>query len=322
MKLISVILLGIVIISVIWQVNLQRQKGNFNLFTGQGIFNETATKTAPDFSGGGKWLNSEPLSLVNLKGKVVLVDFWTYSCINCQRTFPYLRSWWEKYKQKGLVIVGVHTPEFEFEKETENLIKANEKYGVTWPVVQDNDQKIWKAYGNQFWPHKYLINQEGMIVYDHIGEGAYEETELEIQKLLGISDMQLTQEPEKESSSFGQQQTPELYVNQRGEESGQIGKGRNRVELSGKWQIGDDYSSAIEDAKIKLDFTAAEVNLVMSLEDNQKGEVKVQVDGKEQDKISVDADDLYSLWKGTYGEHVLMLEFGNGLRVHAFTFGN
>jgi thiol-disulfide isomerase/thioredoxin len=276
---------------------------------------------ASDFSGGKVWLNSEPLEIEDLRGKVVLVDFWTYSCINCRRTLPFIRSWWEKYKDKDLVIVGVHTPEFEFEKDTENVRAAIEKYGVAWPVVQDNDYKIWRAYKNNFWPHKYLINKEGKIVYDHIGEGAYEETERRIQDLLGVTDMQVTQEPQLGSTGFGVSQTPELYVNRRGQSSGHIGKGNDKVELIGNWRVGKDYSSAGEDAKLKLQFRAAEVNLVMSVAEDKEKRVKVRVDGGNQDEIIIGPDDLYLLWKGDFGRHTLEMEFERDTRIHAFTFG-
>jgi thiol-disulfide isomerase/thioredoxin len=116
--------------------------------------------------------------------KVVLVDFWTYSCINCQRTQPYLNAWYKKYKDAGLEIVGVHTPEFAFEKDRANVVAAVEKFGITYPVVQDNDYQTWGTYGNRYWPRKYLIDIDGYIVYDHIGEGGYEETEEKIQELL------------------------------------------------------------------------------------------------------------------------------------------
>jgi len=129
------------------------------------------------------YINVDNITLSEHIGKkVILIDFWTYSCINCQRTFPYLRAWHEKYD--GLLIVGVHTPEFNFEKEYENVVDATERFGITWPVVQDNDKQTWRAYQNRFWPRKYLIDIDGFIRYDHIGEGAHEETERKIQELL------------------------------------------------------------------------------------------------------------------------------------------
>jgi thiol-disulfide isomerase/thioredoxin len=137
---------------------------------------------APGFDGGGAWINSEPLELANLsaQGNIVLVDFWTFGCYNCRNTLPYLKQWWAKYKDQGLVIVGVHTPEFDSERVLENVQEAVQDQEIDWPVVQDNDYTIWQAYGNHYWPHFYLVNERGQIIYHHIGEGAYEETEAQI----------------------------------------------------------------------------------------------------------------------------------------------
>jgi thiol-disulfide isomerase/thioredoxin len=135
---------------------------------------------APELTGGGAWLNSQPLSLAGLRGNVVAVDFWTYGCINCTRTIPYLQGYWEQFKDQGLVIIGVHTPEFQHEHELANVQAAVERLGVRWPVVQDNDYQIWQAYHNRYWPHLYLIDKQGSVVFDHIGEGAYDEIERQI----------------------------------------------------------------------------------------------------------------------------------------------
>ena len=139
---------------------------------------------APEFAGTQEWINSEPLSMASLRGKVVLIDFWTYTCINCVRTLPFLRQWHERYADDGLIIVGVHTPEFEFEKLYDNVVQATGDEGVAWPVVQDNDFAVWRSYSNRYWPAKYLIDQHGVIQYRHFGEGNYAETEEEIRKLL------------------------------------------------------------------------------------------------------------------------------------------
>ena len=139
---------------------------------------------APEFTGIVKWLNTEPLSMAELRGQVVLIDFWTYTCINCLRTLPYIRDWNSKYAGQGLVIVGVHSPEFEFEKREEGVREAIVRESVAWPVAMDNDFKTWRAYENRYWPHKFLIDHNGRIIYDHIGEGAYEETERMIREAL------------------------------------------------------------------------------------------------------------------------------------------
>ena len=138
----------------------------------------------PEFRGTDKWINSNPFTLESQKGKVVLIDFWTYTCVNCIRTLPYLRLWHEAYADAGLVILGVHTPEFEFEKVYENVFRATQEFGLEYPVVLDNQFETWKAFGNSLWPAKYLLDQDGVIRYTHFGEGKYEETEQAIRSLL------------------------------------------------------------------------------------------------------------------------------------------
>src|SRR3989338_5772498 len=140
---------------------------------------------APEFAGISKWLNPEtPLTMQDLRGKVVLVDIWTYTCINCIRTLPHVTRWYDTYRDKGFVVVGVHTPEFEFEKKTENVLAAIKQYNIHYPVAQDNDFATWNAYNNHYWPAKYLIDSKGDIRYFHFGEGKYEETEKAIQQFL------------------------------------------------------------------------------------------------------------------------------------------
>jgi len=130
------------------------------------------------------WINSEPFTLESLRGKVVLIDFWTYTCVNCIRTLPFLKEWHEKYANEGLVIVGVHSPEFEFEHIPENVEAAVEEFGIEWAIIQDNNFETWQAFANRFWPAKYLIDKNGVIRYTHFGEGSYDETEMEIRKWL------------------------------------------------------------------------------------------------------------------------------------------
>ncbi len=136
---------------------------------------------APDvFDQAGPWINSEPLTLADLRGRVVLVNFWTYGCYNCQNTLPYVRQWWDTYQDEGLVIIGVHTPELNWEYPLENVQQAVQNEGIGWPVVQDNDKTIWRAYNNRFWPRFYLVDHTGHIIYDRIGEGGYDITEQQI----------------------------------------------------------------------------------------------------------------------------------------------
>lgn len=137
------------------------------------------------FQGISQWLNSDPLSVIDLKGKVVLVQFWTFGCINSQRTLPYVTRWHQQYADQGLQVIGVHTPEFKYEHDSSNVQKALEEYKIAYPVPLDNNYQTWKAYRNRYWPHLFLTSREGVITYHHIGEGAYQETEQTIQALLG-----------------------------------------------------------------------------------------------------------------------------------------
>jgi thiol-disulfide isomerase/thioredoxin len=147
----------------------------------------TQTKDAqslPEFQGIQQWLNSNPLSVADLRGSVTLIQFWTFACINCQRTLPYVVDWHGKYAAKGLRVIGIHTPEFPFERDINNIKSALKKHNITYPVPVDNQFQTWKAYSNEYWPHLFLADRQGIIRYDHIGEGAYDTTEQTIQQLL------------------------------------------------------------------------------------------------------------------------------------------
>lgn len=144
-----------------------------------------ANRGLPDFQGISQWLNSAPLTVGDLKGSVVLVQFWTFACINCQRTLPSIVQWHQQYAAKGLKVVGIHTPEFAFERDLNNVKQALQKHKITYPVPIDNEFKTWRAYSNEYWPHLFLADRQGLIRYDHIGEGAYDTTEQTIRKLLG-----------------------------------------------------------------------------------------------------------------------------------------
>lgn len=143
--------------------------------------------TAPEFTGIDTWLNSDPLTMQQLRGKVVLVDFWTYTCINCIHVLPYVKTWNQKYKDQGLVVVGVHTPEFPFERDRDNVKTAIKRFDITFPVAQDNRYATWRAYGNEYWPAFYLVDKKGHVAYTHFGEGDYEQTEAKIKALLAES---------------------------------------------------------------------------------------------------------------------------------------
>ncbi len=143
--------------------------------------------TAPNFAGISTWFNSAPLSMADLRGKVVLVDFWTYGCVNCVNTLPHVTELYAKYKDRGLVVVGVHTPEFPFERSASNVQAALKRHGITYPVAQDNASQTWNAYRNQYWPAQYIVDQSGKIVFQHDGEGQYEQIDRIIARLLNAS---------------------------------------------------------------------------------------------------------------------------------------
>ncbi len=274
-------------------------------------FVQTQTQNlAPELIPGGQWLNSEPLTLSELRGKVVLVDFWTYTCINCIRTLPYLKSWHEKYADKGLVIIGVHAPEFEFEKDVENVKEAIKDFGIKYPVMQDNDFATWRAYDNHYWPAKYLIDREGNIRYTHFGEGDYDKTEAMIQQLLSLN-MPIAN-PTYET--YGR--TPELY----------LGSARyapaTPISYSGKWSKSKEYAVPSPGASLTLSFDAMSVYLVMRPSD-QSTEVEVYLDGQFEKNVKVGSDTLYTLIKlDKPGKHELKLIFPEGnIELFAFTFG-
>lgn len=265
---------------------------------------------APDLKAGGEWFNTKPLSIKELKGKVVLVDFWTYTCINCIRTLPYLKSWHEKYSDKGLVIVGVHAPEFEFEKDSVNVADAIKDFGIEYPIMQDNDYATWRAYQNRYWPAKYLIDKEGNIRYTHFGEGDYDETEAAIQELLSLS------APIANSNYRTYGRTPELYL------------GTSRwadyagLRLVGDWQRGEESSTPKSGATLELKFDAKSAHLVMT-PIGGPARVEVYVDDKLVKTIEVTKNMLYDLVDlDSPGVHDLRLVFPAGeVELFAFTFG-
>lgn len=299
---------------------------------------------APELIRTGKWFNLErgqqDLTIDELRGKVVLIDFWTYTCINCIRTLPYLKAWHTKYKDKGLVIIGVHTPEFAFEKNPENVARAIKDFGITYPVMQDNDYATWNAYNNRYWPAKYLIDKDGLIRYTHFGEGNYDETETKIQELLKEAGMLTDEMPIDNPSYRVQAATPETYLgNWRiariaspeairqdvpNNYSVPPSLSRSSFAFGGTWTVGHEYASPAAGAKLVFRFDAAEVFLVMRPKtQGANGSVRVLLDGKQEDNITVDSDRLYQLIKlPTPGEHTLELTFpDSNLLLYAFTFG-
>ena len=304
---------------------------------------------APDFVGIEGWINSDPLTIDQLKGKVVLVDFWTYTCINCIRTLPYLKEWDKKYRDLGLVIVGVHTPEFEFEKKYENVLNAVNEHQIKYPVAQDNQYATWNSYQNRFWPHKYLVDVDGNIRYDHIGEGAYEETEKMIQLLLKERmerineqkqiDVVITTPGSYVDVNFSQIVTPEIYLgyefsrgnfgNEEGITPDQVVKytipssiTRNNVYFSGEWKNNDDNIELVSnEGEIILAYQAKTVNIVAGSENSSAA--KIFLDNNFSEEQSIGDFKLYKIASADdYGIHLVRLNItGKGFKVYTFTFG-
>jgi thiol-disulfide isomerase/thioredoxin len=306
------------------------------------------------------FVNTEGITLKELVNKkVILVDFMTYSCINCQRTFPYLNAWYEKYKDLGLEIVGIHTPEFAFEKNIDNVREAMVRFGIMHPVVLDNDYATWRAYGNNYWPRKYLIDINGNIVYDHIGEGNYEETEMKIRELLDERAEVLGEQ--KVKGTAGNEllvasmltetkvasKSPETYFGSSRNEylkngtPGTHGQksftlpntiSPNALYLGGTWNIDSEYAESVSDARVIYKYNAKEVYIVADAD--TPVEVEIFQDGKlvgtatgadvnTNGVVIMKESRLYKLILNPEpGEHMLELRVkSGGLRLYAFTFG-
>jgi len=314
----------------------------------------------PPLSGAVEWLNSPPLTRESLKGKVVLVDFWTYSCINCLRAIPYVRAWAEKYKNQGLVVIGVHAPEFAFEKNIDNVRRAVADLAITYPVAIDNDYAIWRAFDNQYWPAHYFIDAAGRIRHHHFGEGDYEESERVIQQLLaeagktGLSgslvavDASGAQAP----ADMADVQSPETYVGYDRaahfiSPGGAVQDARhvyaaatprlNEWALAGDWTIGGEHAVLNDkDGRILYRFHARDLHLVLGpTPDGKPIRYRVTIDGKAPgDSHGVDVDAggngvvdgqrLYQLVRqsGPITDRTFEIEFLDpGVQAYAFTFG-
>lgn len=292
------------------------------------------TIQAPEFTGINHWLNSEPLTMKSLRGKVVLVDFWTYSCINCVRTLPYTTKWFDKYRDQGLVVVGVHAPEFAFEKDMDNVKAAIAQYKINYPVAQDNDLQTWRAYSNQFWPAEYLIDQQGNVVYTHFGEGEYDATENAIRQLLGLKpDIGPDNGPDLSGI-----RSPEMYFGTEREQylsaaqvpspvpidySFPLNLGANQFALAGNWQFAADRASLIKGAgKIKLRFFSAKLFMVAQSQD-QPLVLQIFIDGQREPDVTISESKLYTLFDSTdYAEHTVEINIpSSGFDAFTFTFG-
>ncbi len=317
-------------------------------------------KQAPKFKGIEHWINSPELTMQELKGKVVLIDFWTYSCINCLRTLPYLKQWDNKYKNAGLIIIGVHTPEFDFEKKYENVVAAAQKYELKFAIAQDNNFLTWYAYQNRYWPHKFLIDIDGFIVYEHIGEGNYEETEQVIQQLLKerLKRLQLKQElnttitaPNNiQTIDMQQSLTPEIYFGYKfyrgnfGNEQGLIPEEsinytipkkteQNNAYFTGTWLNKPDYMELISDSgEILLPYQAKAVNIVAEAESQTQitvlkdeslvNQANKGTDLSENSTTIIKDSKLYNLiYAQNYSKNTIKIKATKGFRIFTFTFG-
>lgn len=301
---------------------------------------------APDFIGITEWLNTTPLTMEQLKGRVVLVDFWTYSCINCVRTLPHLKQWYATYKDQGLVIVGVHTPEFEFEKSKDNVANALKRFDITYPVGLDNEYATWNNYHNHSWPAHYLIDQQGIIQYIHFGEGEYTKTENAIRTLLHRAPLTASEE-----RGIFAQQTPEIYLGFKRAENYtseikiipntitnydyQNALAPDTVGLRNTWLISAEcLTSQSNTATLNLNFVARHVYLVVCskqtslvtvlLDDQSVPKTYYTRDMNERGEILVQESRMYEILdlKNSDGRHTLTLHVPENVSLYAFTFGS
>jgi thiol-disulfide isomerase/thioredoxin len=315
-------------------------------------------RSAAGFQGAVDWINTdEPVDLVEQRGEVVLVDFWTYSCRNCINTFPYLRAWHDAYADDGLQIVGVHTPEFRFERNIENVEQATERYNLTYPVAIDNEYEIWDAYNNRFWPSKYLIGPFGKIRYSHFGEGAYDETEDQIRAVLNESSNPPDNPPtylDADQGGVAPGQTPELFAshldgrtepaiaNEEGYEPGETITyapvdtiERDRIYLEGTWANRDEFVRAEANASIRVSFQAGGANFVANDLDGACAELTLDRDGFNETLAGPDvtvengtacvhlhADRAYDLYSGPFEEHEIRVDVPEGFELYSFAFSS
>lgn len=315
---------------------------------------------APTITGAAEWLNSKPLTPADLKGKVVLVDFWTYSCINCLRAIPYVRAWAEKYRDKGLIVIGVHSPEFAFEKNIDNVRKAVADLKIDYPVAIDNTYSIWRAFKNQYWPAHYFIDADGNIRHHHFGEGGYQASERVIRELLaeaGAKDLddamvKVSASGAQAPSVFADIRSPETYLgyaraanftspggaerdaaHQYEGEPGAL----NQWTLNGNWTIGREHAQLnSQPGRILFRFHARDLHLVLGpAADGKPVRFRVMIDGKEPAENHgadtagdgsgvVTSERLYQLVRqhGALADHTFSIEFLDpGVKAYAFTFG-
>jgi len=306
---------------------------------------ESQRPAAPEFTGLDGWLNSPPLTIASLRDQVVLIDFWTFSCVNCVNTLPHLRSDYSQFSAQGLTIVGVHSPEFDFEKSRTNVAAAVKRLNVTWPVALDSNMATWNAWSNQYWPAEYLVDKSGKVAYYHFGEGDYDKTERAIASLLG-SDVAV---PTAAPVAADPAQTPELYAGSgRGALDGQEHYGPpnvttqypdpgppvspGKIEVVGAWSDHVQYLEADGNGHVRLRFHASELYIVAESA-GQPVTVAVTLDGKPVDAtqsgpdlstagdLTVGRSDLFHVLTGVGGgDHLIDLSVPAGFRLYTFTF--
>jgi thiol-disulfide isomerase/thioredoxin len=312
-------------------------------------------------SGATGWINSKPLTAKQLKGKVVLVDFWAYSCINCIRAIPYIRAWADRYKDSGLVVIGVHTPEFEFEGQFPNVQKAVQKFGITYPVALDSDHAIWNAFHNQYWPAHYFIDAKGEVRYEHFGEGEYEQSEHWIQELLKEANakpmlaggVNVHGEGVQAAVDLREVHSPETYIGYSRAQhfaspggfefdneklfSAPVHPSINEWGLDGKWVDHLQRAELVSGSgKIVFHFYARDLHLVLGPRpDGKPVHFRVTIDGQDpggnhgldtdsQGNGTVTEYRLYQLvrQKGAVTDHIFAIEFDDpGVQAFSFTFG-
>jgi thiol-disulfide isomerase/thioredoxin len=314
----------------------------------------------PPLNGAEEWLNSAPLTAEGLKGKVVLIDFWTYSCINCLRAIPYVRAWAEKYKDRGLVVIGVHTPEFAFERNLKNVRAAVNDLKITYPVAVDNEYTIWRAFDNRYWPAHYFVDAKGHIRHHHFGEGDYEESERVIQSLLAEAGaagltaelVSVKADGAEAASNSSDVKSPETYIGYGRIENFVSSDGvaqdashvyladvteLNQWGLKGDWTVGQEHAVLNQpDGGITYRFHARDLHLVLGPgQDGKPVRFRVTIDGKEPgDSRGTDVNaggegtitgqKLYQLirQKGSIVDRVFEIQFLDpGAQAYAFTFG-
>jgi len=307
---------------------------------------------APGFEGATGWLGTPgdaPVPIASLRGQVVLVDFWTYSCINCIRTLPHVTQLYDTYHPYGLTVIGVHTPEFGFERDAGNVAKAMAEHGIHYPVAQDNDDAIWQAYGNNAWPHDYVVDATGQVVAQHIGEGGYAQTEQEVRKLLVEAGHPNLPPAFETPDQGGVGTTPELYAAEPGRSVLANAEGYHpgadvtysaiddataqdgAIYVSGTWHDGDEQLTARDNGTIVLRFHGAAANVVL---DGVTGCLPVFLDGapippdlagpsvdKADHCLRVAGADSYDVVAGPPGSHLLRVDVPPGLQLYTFDFG-